>query len=912
MKNVNKRNASRIQTRTEIELKECNQRFLTMMMSIYDGMIITDKDGRIEMMNPSAEELTGWKVEDAVGRSLEEVIQIINEKTHQIIDNHLHRVVNERILVGLTYNCILIGKKGMEHPVVTSCKPVFNENGHIGEVMTVFRKRIDEGTILKALKASEHKLRDTMDNLDVGYYSATVDGLLLDHNKLLNLILGFDLEKNIKGVKLPDFWQNPEERNVYLDRLVTNGYIRDYVVNAKKNNGEKVIVVANSHIVNNEHGELVRIEGTFTDFTLQMQAEEALRKSEEKYRNIFENIQDVYFETLIDGTILELSPAVKTVMKGQYQRGDLIGKSILTLYFEPEERQSLIAILQGKKAVTDYEITFKNRDGLAIPSSISAKLCFDTNGNPDRIIGSMRDISKRKQVEEELNNSRAQLLNAHLIARLGSWEYDVLNDIFTFNDPFYSIFHTTAEQAGGYTMNWKEYGKRFIYPDDLPFVISEISKTMQTDAPDFNNQFEHRFLYADGGIGYLSVRVFIKKDRKGKTVKSYGVNQDITEQKTIEVELRKAKEKAEESDRLKTAFLHNISHEIRTPMNAIIGFSALLAEPHVDEQSRQSYIEVITQSSNHLLGIIEDIIDISHIEANLVKIENNEININLKLKTICNQFLLKTKEKKIDLFCESGIPDSDAFIIIDGVKLTQILINLINNAIKFTDKGCVKVSCVMKGPFLEFCVSDTGIGIPSEYHKKIFERFYQVQHTLSRIYEGTGLGLAISKAKVELLGGKIWLSSEPGTGTSFFFTIPYERRVLNSLNTNEKNVTEKFVFPVEKTILVAEDDDNNFKLITRFLNGMNAKIVRASNGEEAVEISLAEKKPDLILMDIKMPVMDGYTATRQIREAGLTIPIIAQTAYAGDREKALESGCSGFISKPFDKNQFYQIFKEFI
>jgi signal transduction histidine kinase/ActR/RegA family two-component response regulator len=388
--------------------------------------------------------------------------------------------------------------------------------------------------------------------------------------------------------------------------------------------------------------------------------------------------------------------------------------------------------------------------------------------------------------------------------------------------------------------------------------------------------------------------------------------QDITDRKKNEKELIDAKDKAEESDRLKTAFLHNISHEIRTPMNAIVGFSALLGEPALDAETQQSYIETIMQSSNHLLSIITDIIDISNIEANIVKIARTGINVNFTLNSICNQFSIKAGEKKIKLICETGLTDSGALIITDNTKLTQILTNLLSNAIKFTDEGTVKLSCRMVANFLEFSVSDTGIGIPAEYHAKIFDRFYQVQNAVSRLYEGTGLGLAISKAYVDIMGGKIWLSSKPGKGTTFCFTIPYERQTVVPEPVIEKHVNEGFVFAEKKTILVAEDIDSNFKLINYFLSKSNTNILRAFNGKEAVEIALAEKDIDLILMDIKMPEMDGYTAVKLIREANIKTPIIAQTAYADDKEKVIECGCNGHISKPFDKKTLLKVINECI
>jgi PAS domain S-box-containing protein len=435
-------------------------------------------------------------------------------------------------------------------------------------------------------------------------------------------------------------------------------------------------------------------------------------------------------------------------------------------------------------------------------------------------------------------------------------------------------------------------------------------KIIKTGQPIFD--LEEEFINEDGIKRWLLTTKIPLRDKDGNVNGLVGIGYDITERKHIIEELIRAKEKAEESDRLKTAFLHNISHEIRTPMNAIVGFSALLGEPNIDEKVRASYIEVIMQSSNHLLSIISDIVDISNIEANIIKTLKNEVNINSILKSLYNQFIHKADEKKISLICEKGLSDSEALIFTDSTKLNQILSNLVSNALKFTDNGQVRIWYSLKDKYLEFGVSDTGIGISKEHHDRVFNRFYQVQNSITRLYEGTGLGLAISKAYVEHLGGKIWLLSEPGIGTSFFFTIPYEKLEAKGIQVYDKDAPESFVFPVKKVILVAEDVESNFKLIRYFLAGSNAEVLHAYNGKEAVEKCLSTENIDLVLMDIKMPVMDGYTAVKLIREKNTSIPIIAQTAYADDKEKAIECGCTGFISKPFDKKGLFKVLCEFI
>jgi signal transduction histidine kinase len=247
---------------------------------------------------------------------------------------------------------------------------------------------------------------------------------------------------------------------------------------------------------------------------------------------------------------------------------------------------------------------------------------------------------------------------------------------------------------------------------------------------------------------------------------------DISERKSFESDLIRSREKAVESDRLKTAFLHNISHEIRTPMNAIIGFASLLNETSLDPVIQKPLIDVIFKSSNHLLAIVSDIIEISNIEAGLTNVTVSEVKLNEILRNLFKQYELNASEKGIKLKLETGLPDVIAVIRSDKTKLIQVLSNLLGNALKFTSEGEIAFGYIIEKNQFEFFVSDTGIGIPAEQHNKVFERFYQVENSFAKQYDGTGLGLPISKAYVELMGGKIWMTSIPGKGSVFYFTIP--------------------------------------------------------------------------------------------------------------------------------------------
>jgi signal transduction histidine kinase/CheY-like chemotaxis protein len=366
-----------------------------------------------------------------------------------------------------------------------------------------------------------------------------------------------------------------------------------------------------------------------------------------------------------------------------------------------------------------------------------------------------------------------------------------------------------------------------------------------------------------------------------------GVGLDITDRKKTEVELINAKERAEESDRLKTAFLQNMSHEIRTPMNAIMGFSDLLFISANNPVKLKQFTEIISQRCKDLLDIINDILDISKIESGQLPVNIVETNLNevfAELSAFFKEYQKRINKQQVKFVQHILGNPEDNLILTDKVKLNQIFINLISNAFKFTDEGQIECGFKFdKNHNLLFYVTDTGIGIPADKHQYVFERFAQLQQGTKKNIGGTGLGLSIVKALVNLLGGQVFLESEPGKGSTFSFTIPYKpfQRSFPQPSESDNINYENFM---DKTILLVEDDYYNAKYINEILSGIGLNILQAENGKQAIEISLS-KPIDLILMDIRLPDIDGYEATRQIRQNKPRIKIIAQTAYAASDEK---------------------------
>ncbi len=661
-----------------------------------------------------------------------------------------------------------------------------------------------------------------------------------------------------------------------------------YEVKIFHKNGELRDIVLDISMIPNTKQSVV----SMLDITEQKKATELIRESEEKFRMAFHTSPDsININRLEDGVYVDINEGFTRITG--YSREDVVGRSSLELniWKNPKDRSRLVAGLKEKGEVQNMEAQFVMKDGTIRDGLMSAAII--TLNKIPHIISITRDITERKKAEQKiftLSKAIEQSPVAIAIANSdGKIEYinQAFSDLTQFN---------TNELLNTHFVNF--FNKIFIDKSSFDNTVHAILKG------DIWVK-EHQIYRKDGEIIWVQAIASCIFDSNGNVSNYLLIMEDISERKQMYQELIIAKEKAEESDRLKTAFLHNISHEIRTPMNAIVGFSEFLRDETLPLEKRKHYTDIIIRSGQQLLSIINDIISIATIEAGQEKLYLSETDINDICRLLYDQYLPKAEFQKIKLLAEVENLNTPHIILTDSTKLSQVLSNLLANAIKFTHKGSITYGYRLIDNQIEFFVRDTGIGIPENMLNEIFKRFRQVRHTGTKLYGGSGLGLSISKAYVELMGGKIWVESEEDKGSTFYFTIPYTPLI--KANTDETNHAAITLHKKDKDlkVLVAEDDDTNYFLLEEILHLAGIETIRAITGLEVIDLLLKNTDIKLILMDIKLPELDGLNATREAKKINPSIPIIAQTAFAQkeDKERALKAGCDDYISKPIDKDE---------
>ncbi len=756
------------------------------------------------------------------------------------------------------------------------------------------------------------KFTELYDFAPSGYLSLSKESEILELNFTAAKMLGKERSKLIK--KRFEFFVSIQTRhvfNLFCDTVFTSKVKQTCEVIIATEGYLPIYVNIDGIVSGNDEFFLL----TLTDITerklIELELQKAKHKAEEsetRYRLIADNITDSIWAMDADLRFTYLSPSTEK----------LYGYTLIELetldwiiFVNPDYIETILnafsELKSGKqKLIKPISVIVRHKNGNEMWVEFSANAIFDEKEVFTGAVGITRDITDQKQAEQALKESEEKF---RLIAEnIGEvfWLRNAENSKMLYiNSAYEKVWGRSCERLYQNPQSFFDS----VFDEDKPLVFAELSKYKEDGIFDL----EYRITKRCEEIRWVHAKSFSIKNNNDEIIGHVGIAVDITDRKKIEQELITAKEKAEESDRLKSAFLANMSHEIRTPMNGILGFAELLKTPGLTGDEHLEYVGVIEKSGARMLNIINDIVDISKIESGLMKLNIKESNINEQIEYIYTFFKPEVEAKGMKLLFINGLPAKEAIIRTDREKLYAILTNLVKNAIKYSDGGSIEFGYTKRDETLEFYVKDAGIGILKERQSAIFERFVQADIEDRMAYQGAGLGLAITKAYVEMLGGNIWVESEEGKGSTFYFTLPFKNpTTAETIGQEPGSAGCKCDFRNLK-VLVAEDDKLSEVLIDRHIAMCSREILKAKTGFEAVEVCRSNPDIDLILMDIRMPAMSGFEAVRIIREFNQKVIIIAQTAYGltGDRDNSLAAGCNDYIAKPINKEKLLSIIQKY-
>ncbi len=855
-------------------------KYRTLFNAISDAVVIQDyekEDLPIVEVNNRACQLYGYNREQLLQKSIKELsvsyTAELENNAEEIYESKHLKADGTTIPVEVNSSIFKIGNERM--------------------VMSMIRDISQRKESEKKLSDSEHLLDTILQSMPSGFVMIDKDYRIRRVNEQTCQITGYRREqlegqkcdiicpKGEKSKQCP-IWEKCMESYTGMDTFI-------------KCNGDSLTAVLKNAQTISINGEKFILE-SFQDITQWKAAEQQLIKaktraqeSEQKFAAFMDSLPGSAFIKDRDLNI----QYVNRFMERNMDAAQWVGKNTKDV-LHPDLVDNIIkddelAFLQGRHK---YEDKFPV-NGRGMRDFLTYKF---TIGEDKNLLGGISiDITERKMLE-----GRNAMLSKAIEASPVSVVITDIKGKIEYVNPFFEekTGYTLKEVIGGNPRILKSGKQSKSYYENMWNTILS-GKIWRGE---FQNKKRNGETYWEKGI------ISPVTNGGGEIVHFIAIKEDITQQRQILLDLKKAKEEAEQSDKLKSAFLANMSHEIRTPMNGIMGFTELLKDPSLNGEQQKEFISIIQKSGDRMLSTINDIIDISKIESNLVTVDLATFELKTFLTEIQLFFEPEIDKKQLFLdFINAKDPDSPK-IESDPVKLNSIITNLIKNAIKFTKKGGISFGYQFIDNTIQFIVKDTGIGIPKDRQQAIFERFVQADIADSRVYEGSGLGLAISKSYTEMLGGTIRLESAENEGTTFFINFPYNVPPKQTVLIEEMLVKPQDL-PGDLTVLIAEDDPVSIELLKIILHDKSKKILIAENGKDAIEMVKQNPDIDLIMMDIKMPVMDGFEATEKIRDFNKDVKIVAQTAFAQEQDalKAFQSGCNNYITKPINASDLFAI-----
>jgi len=926
------------QKKAENSLKEREQHLRTVFEAAENVAFIKTtldgEDSRIVDFSAGAEKIFGYKAEEVIGQRVAILHTPYEYKNFPAMQESLRN--SKSAISGETVH---VRKSGESFTALITVNPILDEN----DVLI--------GTLGVSIDISDRKRAENVNKIQSGilanmseavFLIRKNDGIILYTNDAFEKLFGYSnnemLGKHTSIVNAQTNKSPEETANEIMTYLNKNNKWEGELNNIKKDGTAFWTYARVSVFDHPQFGEvLISVNRDITD---RKQSEILLRESEKEYRTLIENIPGVTYRCANDEfwTMEFLSDDVEKLTG--YPHTDFLYnkvRSFASIIHKDDVQLVEDAISQGLKMKSVYAIEYR-----IVPADGEIRWVFEkgqgvytSRGKLKYLDGVIIDITDRiraEQIQKVLYNiSNAVISTGNLEKLISQIQIELSSIIDTKN--FYIALYNQETDAFSLPFYADENDKRTIIPKGrtLTNYVLKTKKSLLANIKVKKRLVSEGHLEYVGSLSkiWLGVPLRIEGEIVGVlAVQSYtdelAYNESDMEmlefisdqisisinRKKTEDELLREKEHAEESDRLKSAFLANMSHEIRTPMNGILGFARLLQKPNISSEKQNGFIDIIVKSSNQLLHIVNDILEISKIETGQIDLYEEEINLNSVLKDIKSFFDLKANELGLELILNMDENYDELNILVDESKLKQIIYNLISNSLKFTKKGKIEFGYTIEDTKFNFYVSDTGIGIPKKYHADIFNRFNKLEYSSSVLYGGTGLGLAICKGLINGMGGDISVESKEGVGTSFRFSLSLkevDRKRKNQIYHSEN------VSLINSTILIVEDEVVNAEYLKEILTKQNVKYIHAKNGIEAVE-ACSKQQIDLVLMDIKMPLMNGFEATKKIKDINPHLPVIAQTAYAmkSDRIKAINAGFDDYISKPIVQEELFSLINKFL
>ncbi|MBN1641113.1 MAG: PAS domain S-box protein [Anaerolineae bacterium] len=753
------------------------------------------------------------------------------------------------------------------------------------------------------LRESEERYRTLFDGVPIGIYRSTPGGQMVDANPALVEMLGYPSREALLATNTPQLYLDPEERVGWTTLMDREGVVRDYEAPLQRYDGEVIWVRNTARAVKDEQGEVLHYEGSLEDVTERKRAEAELRRyhehleelveeraaelrqSEERYHTLFEGVPLGLYRAIPEGQLIDVNPAL-VAMLGYPSREALLAVNIADLSVDHDERARWAARMRQEGLVRDFEIRLRRYDGEVIWVSDTARALRDEQGQALYFEGSAEDITERKRFEEELRRQKEYFEALFVNSPVAALTANLESDVVSWNPMAERVFGYTPQEAMGRNVN------DLVAKD--PTIREEALHCTEMVLTEGGAEAITKRSRKDGSLVDVHCQGF------PVTVSGEMVGYIITYHDISELQL--ARRTAEAANQAKSRFLANMSHELRTPLNAILGFTQLMGgDPNLTAEQRQN-LGIINRSGEHLLALINDVLEMSKIEAGRVALQEKSFDLYRLLDTLEEMFRLRAERKGLALSFErsENVPQ---YVEADEGKLRQVLMNLLGNAVKFTEQGGVALRVAKVEDHLLIEVADSGPGIAPEELNAVFEPFVQTASG-QRSLEGTGLGLSISRQFARLMGGDITVRSELGQGSVFRFEAPIGLADTAEAEAAQPSRKVLGVAPGQGVfrLLIVDDRETSRQLLVKLLEPLGFALRQAVHGREAIEV-WEQWEPHLIWMDMRMPVMDGYQATRRIRASakGRETVIVALTASAfeDDRETIMSAGCDDIVRKPF-------------